>query len=430
MSADQVEELARALELSPGDGELRLLLAEALADAGRQGDAAVEYARLLDEGALPREQIIAAGRLALEGGNLQLAARLLERAKNDGVVEGVAALQLDLARELSSGADSSSTGPTGPSSARPAPPTARAPGEPAAVPMEVSSAAQHFEAKPGVTFEDVVGLDEPKKVLHRATILPYERPDLYVKYGRSTGGSVLLYGPPGCGKTLLARATAGECSLPFRNLRMEDLLDAEPGGSDRALHESFEEARANAPCLLLLDELDGLTARPLLDQLIRELDSIPTDEPGLLVLAATSRPWELDDALTRPGRLTRRLLVPPPDEEARLGLLELLLAGRHSEGLDLGRLAEGTPLFSGADLRVLVETAVDLVIDEALDSGTEPPLRMSHLETALSRARATTTEWLAGAQEYVKLGDRAGRYEDVASFLRSPEAERLGEQDD
>ena len=434
MSADQVEELVRALALAPGNAELRLLLAEALTDAGRQADAAVEYARLLDEGALPREQIIAAGRLALEGGNLQLAARLLERAKNDGVVEGVAALQLDLERELTSGADSASTGPTGPGGARPAAPAAREALQDAPQPTEVFTPGEQRVAKPRVSFADVIGLEEAKKALHRATILPYQRPDLYLKYGRSTGGGVLLYGPPGCGKTLLARATAGECGLPFHSLPLEDLHSAQPEGRERGVHQAFERIRLNAPCVLLVDELDRLTARgrgasdagrPFVEQLVRELDATSPDEPGLVVLAASSTPWDVDDALTRPGRLARRLFVPPPGEEARAGILELLLLGRHAEDLDLGRLAASTPLFSGADLRALVEAAVDLVIDEALDSGTEPPLRMEHMEMALSRARPTTLGWLRAARELVEPPERAGRYEELASFLRSPEAGRL-----
>jgi hypothetical protein len=234
---------------------------------------------------------------------------------------------------------------------------------------------------------------------------------------------------------LLARATAGECGLPFFNVRIEEILDPFLGRSERNLHDVFEHARANAPCVLFLDELDALAfsrrrhvgnaARPLVDMLLQELDAIGAGTENLLVLAATNVPWDVDEGLKRPGRFDRLVFVPPPDEQARRRILEIHLAGRPAAALDLGALARRTPLFSGADLRALVERAVDAVIDEALEAGEERPVAMGHLERALAALRPSTIEWLATARNYVEFANHGGRYDDVAAFLRTREAKAL-----
>jgi SpoVK/Ycf46/Vps4 family AAA+-type ATPase len=299
-----------------------------------------------------------------------------------------------------------------------------------AVPLEL-------DAEERVTFADVGGLDDVKKTIHRTIILPFQRPDLYERYGRRAGGGVLLYGPPGCGKTLLARAAAGECGLPFANVRIEEVLDPFFGISERNLHDAFEQARNATPCVVFLDELDaigfarrkhtGSAGRPLVDQLLQELDAIGADNTELLVLAATNAPWDVDEALKRPGRFDRLVFVPPPDEPARRRILEIHLATAGNGSVDVVAIARKTPLFSGADLRALVQRAVDQVIDEALSSGGEPPLTTKHLERALRGMRPSTLEWLATARNYVEFANQGGRYDEVSAFLVSPEAKRWRE---
>src|SRR3712207_3865412 len=192
-----------------------------------------------------------------------------------------------------------------------------------------------------------------------------------------------------CGKTLLARATAGECGLPFFNIRIEDILDPYIGVSEGNLHAAFEAARASAPCVLFLDELDAVAyarrkqqgggARALVDQLLQELDAIGSDNRQVLVLAATNAPWDVDDALKRPGRFDRMVFVPPPDAPARERILELHLADPPTaDGLNPGDYAARTPLFSGADLRHLAERAVDSAIDETLSGGGDVPVAQTH----------------------------------------------------
>jgi SpoVK/Ycf46/Vps4 family AAA+-type ATPase len=420
MSDERIEGLLRAVELSPDNHALRLVLAETLAAEGRSREALEHYGALLDAGELVRESLVRVGQLGLQAGNLQLAARALERARHLGVVDGVGPLQAKLEEQLGE--------PQRQPAARDGP-------------TEISTEAHELlERGARTTFQDVGGLDDVKKAIHRTIILPFQRPDLYVRYGRSAGGGAMLYGPPGCGKTLLARATAGECGLPFLNVRIEEVLDPYIGLSERNLHALFEEARANAPCVLFVDELDALAyarrkqsgsaGRPLVDQLLQELDAIGSENHDLLILSATNAPWDVDDALKRPGRLDRPTFVPPPDERARRRILELVLFERHAEGIDIEALARSTSLHSGADLRALVEAAVDEVIDEALDSGSEPPLQMTHFEAAQKRLRPSTLDWLASARNYVEFANQAGQYDEVERFLRSREARRLRELQD
>jgi SpoVK/Ycf46/Vps4 family AAA+-type ATPase len=229
----------------------------------------------------------------------------------------------------------------------------------------------------------------------------------------------------------LARATAGEIELPFFNVRIEEILDPYHGQSERNLHLAFNQARQAIPSVLFLDELDAIGfarrkrtssfGRSLVDQVLQELDAIGAENQELLVLGATNAPWDLDDALLRPGRFDRRIFVPPPDGKARERILNIMLQGLPTSGLRLGNLAKDTPLFSGADIKAIVNQAVDMVIEEALESGEEPPLAMKHLEAARKDIRPTTLEWLERAQNYVEFANQDKRYDEIAMYMRNRE---------
>ncbi|HEX6787877.1 MAG TPA: tetratricopeptide repeat protein [Gaiellaceae bacterium] len=386
--SDRIDALRQALESSPDNPALRLMLAEALAAEGRRSEALDEYVTVHEEHGLEDADAATAAQLALDLGRFELARELrgeeAELAYNDDLVPDEPLLEL----------------------------------------------ADHEE----VSFADVGGLDDVKEAVNRLIIQPYRRPDLYLKYGRGAGGGVLMYGPPGCGKTMLARATAGECGLPFLNIRIEEILAPFIGQSEHNLHAAFAAARAAAPCVLFLDELDAIgfarrkhiggAARPLVDQLLQELDAIGSDNRDLLILAATNAPWDVDEAMKRPGRFDRMIFVPPPDAPARQRILELLLEPRPTEKINAKALADATPRFSGADLRAAVDHALDDVIAEALASGTEPPLTMRHLERAIRSVQPSTVEWLATAKNYVDFANEGGRYDDVKKYLSSSEGRR------
>jgi AAA+ superfamily predicted ATPase len=425
VSEQRLDGLRAAVELSPDNRGLRLVLAEALRGEGHDDEALDHLSTLADQEALPDSDLVDAGELALRCGRLQLAAKCLEAARRRGIVEGVTALQRGLEDALTDGGVRQRS---------------------VELPEEHVIDEDVLEHEVGgpqpvppgeqATFSDVGGLADVKEAIHRTIILPFQRPDLYERYGRRAGGGVLLYGPPGCGKTLLARATAGECGLPFFNVRIEDVLDPYIGVSEGNLHEAFEAARSQAPCVLFLDELDAVAyarrkqhgggARALVDQLLQELDAIGSDNARLLVLAATNAPWDVDDALKRPGRFDRMVFVPPPDAPARERILELNLAEPPTApGLDLAVLAARTPLFSGADLRHLTERAIDAAIDRTLRDGVEVPVGEPHLQAALEALSPTTLDWLATARNYVEFANESGRYDDVLAFLRSPEAKAV-----
>ncbi len=407
--SDKIKGLEEALSLTPENHVLRLMLAEAYKDGGYPKEALKQYGILLEQGQMHDKVLIPAGLLAFELGDVELTRQYLEIAQK---------LELDTTA-LEDKLDSLRI----------------------KIPITEESAPSRFqdafEVESSLSFNDVGGLGDVKKIIERLIILPFKRPELYKKYGKRAGGGVLMYGPPGCGKTMLARATAGECNLPFLNIRIENILDPYIGVSERNLHEAFVLARQKTPCVLFIDELDALAfarrkqtsghTRALVDQLLQELDAIGADNKGLLVMAATNAPWDIDDAMLRPGRFDRRIFVPPPDEVARRSILRLHLSNRYGDNFNEKRLAKTTPLFSGADLGALVEQAVEYVIDEALTSGKEPPLSMTHLEQALNELQPSTLEWLRRAKNYVEFANQDKRYDEVANFLRSREARNMQE---
>src|SRR3989338_502583 len=283
-------------------------------------------------------------------------------------------------------------------------------------------------AREVLTFADVGGLDELKKTIHKKIILPYQKPGLFQRFRKRVGGGILLYGPPGCGKTMLARATAGECNATFFNVAISDVLDMYIGESERKLHALFEQARAKAPAVLFFDEVEALggersntreaTSSKLVSQFLAEMDGFAQANHGVLILAATNVPWSVDAAFRRPGRFDRVLFVPPPDNAARESLLKLLMANRPCEALiDYGFLAKHTPGFSGADPQELVETAVDEAIEESIASGVEQAVADRHLRNALKEGRATTLEWLTTARNYARYANEGGQYDEVLAFL-------------
>lgn len=277
-------------------------------------------------------------------------------------------------------------------------------------------------------FADVGGLESVKKQIRRKIIVPFQKPTIFARFSRRVGGGIMMYGPPGCGKTMLARATAGEADATFINVHISDVLDMYIGESERKLHAIFERARQLTPSVLFFDEFEALaskrkfhresTTAKLVSLFLSEMDGFAQNNAGVLVIGATNVPWSVDPAFLRPGRFDRSLFVPPPDVEARRSILDHALRDRPvARDIDLRKLVARTSGYSGADLVNIVETAIDEAIEESLESGIEVPIRQQDLLTALAQIKPTTHEWLTTARNYARYANDGGRYDEVLEFI-------------
>src|ERR1051326_1614351 len=277
-------------------------------------------------------------------------------------------------------------------------------------------------------FGDVGGLDAVKEEIRMKIVMPFQHPEVFKKYGKRIGGGVLLYGPPGCGKTLLARATAGECDAVFMNITIDSILDMYYGESERKLAGAFEIGRAKAPAIVFFDEIEAIggsrqqlrhsPGKTLVNQLLAEMDGVTTQNSKLLVMAATNAPWSVDAALRRPGRFDRVIFIPPPDEAARLEILRLHLRERPvAADVNLGELAKKTKDFSGADLFDLVERAAEGPLMEAIRGGEMRTVSRADLLTALKKTKPSTREWFAMAKNYATFANTGGLYDDLVEYL-------------
>lgn len=299
------------------------------------------------------------------------------------------------------------------------------PFRPAPVESEPPPAAVH--RRPEVDFESVGGMEALKERLRMEVIYPLQRPDLFRAYGKKVGGGVLLYGPPGCGKTLIARAAAGECRVNFIAVEINQVLDMWLGESEKRLHQVFERARDEAPTILFLDEMEAIGAarhqvrqgpgRRLVNQLLAEMDGTSQSGESVLVLGATNAPWDVDPALRRPGRFDRVIFVPPPDPAAREAILRIAFRERPTENLSYELIARRTARFSGADLTHLAEVASERALSEALRTGQMRSIQTPDVLAALEKVRPTTVEWMETARRYVTYANQAGVYDEVSRYL-------------
>ncbi|MGI5119413.1 AAA family ATPase [Marinactinospora thermotolerans] len=284
----------------------------------------------------------------------------------------------------------------------------------------------HDVERPTLTLADVGGMEHVKQRLEAAFLAPMRNPELRRLYAKSMRGGLLLYGPPGCGKTFLARALAGELGAHFLSVGISDVLDMWVGSSERNISAFFDQARRTAPCVLFIDELDALGRRrgassgpgSTVHQLLTELDAVDRDNEGLFVLAATNQPWDVDPALRRPGRFDRTVLVLPPDAPARRAILEYHLRDRPIEGIDLANLVERTDGFSGADLAHVCDTAAERALVDSAHSGEVRMVNMADFEAALGDVRPSTGPWFDAARGVALFANEGGAYDDLVAYLR------------
>jgi transitional endoplasmic reticulum ATPase len=288
-----------------------------------------------------------------------------------------------------------------------------------------------FIENPDVKWEDVGGLAEVKRELQEAVEWPMKYPMLYEKLGHKMPRGILLHGPSGTGKTLLAKAVATESEANFVSVRGPELLSKWVGESERGIREIFRRARQASPCVIFFDEIDSIApirgaggetavTERVVSQLLTELDGMENMR-GVVVLAATNRPDMIDTALLRPGRFDKIIPIPLPDKESRKSILAInakeipIVNDPKSPGyVDIEKIAEATDGLSGADVAAIANTAVSLVIHEFLDAHPDvkeaekasegAKVTMKHFEEAVKKVRE---------QKNLKIGQKI-----VASYYR------------
>ncbi len=281
--------------------------------------------------------------------------------------------------------------------------------------------------KPEISFANVGGMEEIKEEIRMKIIYPLQNRALFKAYGKKLGGGVLLYGPPGCGKTLISKATAGEIKANFISIGIHQILDLYVGNSEKNLHQSFQLARENAPAILFFDEVDALAAdrkdfresaiRTMINQFLAEMDGNVGSNEGILILGATNAPWHLDPAFRRPGRFDRIVFVPPPDEPAREAIVEILARDKPLKHLDARALAKRTKEFSGADIKSIFDVATERALSRAMKQGRVVPLTTEDLLQAGKGIKPSTRAWFESAKNYALYANQGGFYDDVLTFL-------------
>ncbi len=414
LGAGRAEEAAReyreALAKWPNEALLKIGLARAFCQMGKDSEAIVVVESLLTKDDPPGAAYVLHARLLMRAGDVDRAVRAYKR----GVESDPSAADLELAGRLGIGNTEGEVVDGRVRAAR------GEDGEEGPPEVEVE--------RPRISFKDVGGMEALKEEIRLKIIHPLTHPEIYQAYGKKIGGGILMYGPPGCGKTHLARATAGEIKAGFLAVGIHDVLDMWIGNSEKQLHGIFEQARRSAPCVLFFDEVDALGAsrtdmrtsggRHLINQFLSELDGVESANDGVLVLAATNAPWHLDAAFRRPGRFDRIVFVPPPDAPARAGILRLLCQGKPLGDVDFDHLGKKTEHFSGADLKAAVDVAIEDKLREAMKDGVPRPLATKDLLGAAAKLKPSAREWFGTARNYALYANQGGLYDDILKYLK------------
>ncbi len=435
LAAPAVQEFREALRRAPQNQMLKLGLARSFHAEGKTAEAIVLLEAVTAEKPTPAAAHLLLARFLCENGELQRAAGHARQARQLDPMAHDPDLDTRLEpflRPLASG-DKDPSAPPSRAAGKPSLPAdddsvidefgrVRAPGgnQPGEMAAEIE--------RPSVAFNDVGGMDGVKEQIRMKIIHPLAHAELFKAYGKKTGGGVLLYGPPGCGKTHLARATAGEVRAAFLSIGLHEVLSMWLGQSEQNLHQLFDQARRNRPAVLFVDEVDALGAnrsdlrqsagRNLINQFLAEMDGIEANNDGLLILAATNAPWHLDPAFRRPGRFDHLVFVPPPDENARAAILRVMLRGKPVADVDYSAIAHKTEGFSGADLKGLLDRCIEAKLTAAMKLGRVEPLTTKDLLAAAKGTKPSTLEWFSTAKNYALYANQGGQYDEVLSYMK------------
>lgn len=281
--------------------------------------------------------------------------------------------------------------------------------------------------RPAITLADVAGLADVKQHLDSTFLAPLRNPELAAAFGQKPGGSLLMYGPPGCGKTFIAKAIAGDLGASFIHVTVADLLSKWLGDSERAIQSVFQDARAASPCVIFFDEFDALggrrtsggsqSMRSIVTQLLEELDGVTSENDGVYFLAATNRPWDIDPALRRPGRIDKTVLVLPPDAVARAAILQGALEGKPAAAdVDVIAVAAATEGFSGADIAQVATVALQQSLSASMAAGAIVPVTTAALLDAAAGLTPSTASWFDQITPVLEYGVDDGTFAQLRAY--------------
>jgi len=312
---------------------------------------------------------------------------------------------------------------------------------------------------PNVSWDDIGGLEKVKRELQELVQYPVEHPEKFLKFGMTPSKGVLFYGPPGCGKTLLAKAIANECQANFISIKGPELLTMWFGESEANVRDVFDKARMAAPCVLFFDELDSIAksrggsagdgggaSDRVINQILTEMDGMGAKK-NVFIIGATNRPDIIDSAILRPGRLDQLIYIPLPDEASRMSILKANLRKTPiADQVDLGYLAKVTNGFSGADLTEICQRACKLAIRESIEKDIQrekqregnpeadmemedeedpvPELRRDHFEESMKFARRSVSD--NDIRKYDMFAQTLQQSRGLGTAFRFPEQQQGG----
>jgi len=288
---------------------------------------------------------------------------------------------------------------------------------------------EHEAVRSDVTLADVAGLDDVKRHLDVKVFAPLRNPVLARQFGRLPHGGLLLWGPPGCGKTFVARALAGSLDVSFVTAGLNEILGMYMGDTEKGMSALFTAARGAAPAVLFIDEFDALGGqrsqmgfnrgyRSLVSSLLVEMDGIGSDNDGLFTIGATNMPWDVDSALRRPGRFDRTVFVPPPDEQARTALLAAALASVPlADDVNVIQIAESLRGRSGADVRLVAERAIDSAFARSVDASATMPVSQEDIVRAVRATGSSIESWVVQARVVGEASNDTEMFEPFFTWL-------------
>ncbi len=287
--------------------------------------------------------------------------------------------------------------------------------------------------KPKRKFSDIAGLDNVKEDIRMKIIEPLKHPDVFKHFGKKAGGGILMYGPPGCGKSLIAEATAGEADVAFYSAKASDMKSKYVGETEQNIAKLFEDARKEKAAIIFFDEFEALGSdrhrtsfnmKGAVSQLLAEMDGIGNKDQNILVIAATNEPWNIDTALLREGRFGTMIYIPPPDIISRTEMLMLHMQARPTDEIEWNGLAHATENFSGADIKALCEMATDIPLKEYFKTRKKRNITNEDFYNALIKMKPSLGTWYRQAYSILAKRNEISTFpeivEDARNFISNP----------